>query len=322
MRAAVAESAGRLADVVSMQTVDEPATLREHEVAVRMVTSTVNPSDAVTVSGAYGSRTKFPFVPGFEGVGVVERIGAGVPPDLVGRRVLPIGSAGAWQQVKRTEFSWCVPVPDDLSDDAAGFAYINPLTAVLMTERFGGDDPRDVVITAAGSVIGGQLAELLNLRGIDPVGVVRRDPGRIADRSRWRTILATDDPEWTGKLAEATGGGADVVFDCVGGDLGRDLVAGLAPRGQLVHYGLLSGHPIPTECFDGRRGTRVHMFRLRDLIHRRPRSELDRLFAPVFDHLRAGRLTTHIGARTGLSALPAALARPGDRGKLLIAVQE
>lgn len=322
MRAAVAESAGRLAEVVSIQTVDEPARLREHEVAVRMIASTVNPSDAVTVSGAYGSRTEFPFIPGFEGVGVVERIGAEVPRDLLGRRVLPIGSAGAWQQLKRTEASWCVPVPDDLCDDAAAFAYINPLTAVLMIERFGGDGPRNVVITAAGSVIGGQLAELLSLRGIDPVGVVRRDPRRIADRNVWRTVLATDDPEWTGRLAEATGGGADVVFDCVGGDLGPDLVAGLAPGGHLVHYGLLSGRPLPAECFDGRRGTRVHMFRLRDIIHRRPRLELGRLFVPVFDHLRAGRLTTHIKARTGLGALPAVLTRPADRGKLLIAVQQ
>ncbi|WP_212128428.1 hypothetical protein [Brevibacterium sp. SMBL_HHYL_HB1] len=51
-----------------------------------MTASTVNPSDAVTVSGAYASRTEFPFVPGFEGVGV--------PANAIGERVLPIGSAG------------------------------------------------------------------------------------------------------------------------------------------------------------------------------------------------------------------------------------
>ncbi|WP_234021248.1 alcohol dehydrogenase catalytic domain-containing protein [Streptomyces sp. Tu 6176] len=45
-----------------------------------MVASTVNPSDAVTVSGAYGSRTTFPLVPAFEGVGVIEAAGPGVPP--------------------------------------------------------------------------------------------------------------------------------------------------------------------------------------------------------------------------------------------------
>jgi len=68
--AVVAERPGPLTDVLRLHTappVDDP--LGEGEVLVRMLASTVNPSDAVTVSGAYGSRTVFPFVPGFEGVG-------------------------------------------------------------------------------------------------------------------------------------------------------------------------------------------------------------------------------------------------------------
>lgn len=321
MRAAVAGSAGRLAEVLAVHDVDEPAALREQEVAVRMIASTVNPSDEVTVSGAYGSRTRFPLVPGFEGVGVVERAGVGVSRDLIGRRVLPIGSAGDWQQLKRTESDWCVPVPDDIGDEAATFAYINPLTAVLMIERFGIGNPRNVVVTAARSTIGGHLAELLNLRGVDPIGLVRDTSRPVVDRSRWRTVIATDSPEWTANLAEAADGrGADVIFDCVGGDLGPDLVAGLAPGGRLVHYGLLSGRPLPAECFAGLRGTRVDMFRLRDIVHGYPRADLGELFTPVFDHLQAGRLTTRVGARVGLSRLPDALATPEMTGKLFIDV--
>ena len=92
--AVVAERPGPLTDVLRLHTatpVDDP--LGEGEVLVRMLASTVNPSDAVTVSGAYGSRTVFPFVPGFEGVGVIERIGPGVPRAATGRRVLPLGTA-------------------------------------------------------------------------------------------------------------------------------------------------------------------------------------------------------------------------------------
>src|SRR5690625_6718234 len=74
-----------------------------HEVSVRMIAAAVNPSDAVTVSGAYASRITFPFVPGFEGVGVIERAGPGVPEQMIGRRVLPIGSAGCWAERKRSE---------------------------------------------------------------------------------------------------------------------------------------------------------------------------------------------------------------------------
>ena len=90
---------------------------------------TFNPSDVVTVSGAYASRTTFPLVPGFEGVGIIDRIGPGVPSSVLGQRVLPIGSPGAWQEYKRINHSWCIPVLDDVPTDVASFACINYLTA-------------------------------------------------------------------------------------------------------------------------------------------------------------------------------------------------
>ena len=135
MLAVIAETPGPI-DTVVIRDVPEPGELRAGEVVVRMLVSTFNPSDAVTVSGAYASRTAFPLVPGFEGVGIIDRIGPGVPTSALGQRVLPIGSPGAWQEYKRIDHSWCIPVPDDIPTDVACFAYINPLTASLMVERF------------------------------------------------------------------------------------------------------------------------------------------------------------------------------------------
>ncbi len=100
MLAALAAQPGPIHNV-TIQDVPEPDAPQGGEVIVRMLASTFNPSDAVTVSGAYASRTEFPLVPGFDGVGVVERIGPEVPSTLLGCRVLPIGSAGAWQELKR-----------------------------------------------------------------------------------------------------------------------------------------------------------------------------------------------------------------------------
>ena len=84
MLAAIAEIPGPI-DTVVIRDVPEPGELRAGEVVVRMLVSTFNPSDAVTVSGAYVSRTAFPLVPGFEGVGIIDRIGPGVPTSALGR---------------------------------------------------------------------------------------------------------------------------------------------------------------------------------------------------------------------------------------------
>lgn len=283
-----------------------------------MIATTTNPSDAITISGAYPSRTTFPFVPGFEGVGQVVAVGAEVDESLLERRVLPLGSSGNWQQLRLADASWCVPVPDGLGDEQACFAYINPLTAALMVERFATSQTRRVVVTAATSTIAGHLAELLNESGIEPVAVTRGTPGRsVRDDVGWSAVIDSSRAGWTERLHASVGGpGADVIFDAVGGDLGPSLIDALRPGGALVLYGLLSGRPLPPACFD--RGVGISMFRLRDVMHGAAAGERRALLAPVFDRLLSGRLRTRVGGRYGLGDLPGLLAVPPSDGKPLI----
>ena len=287
MLAVIAETPGPI-DTVVIRDVPEPGELRAGEVVVRMLVSTFNPSDAVTVSGAYASRTAFPLVPGFEGVGIIDRISPGVPTSALGQRVLPIGSPGAWQQYKRIDHSWCIPVPDDITTDVACFAYINPLTASLMVERFC-DGIQSALVDAATTTIAGHLKTLLEQRGVETVMVGRT----------WGTVGV--DKQF------------DVAFDCVGGEMGRRVARAVKP--DVVHYGLLSGEPL------GETGRRVEMFRLRDVVHACPRSELPELFADVFSQLRAGRLRSRVAKEVDLEDVPAVLREYQPReGKLLIRI--
>ena len=109
----------------------------------------------------------------------------------------------------------------------------------------------------------------------------------------------------------------DVAFDYVGGEMGRRVARSVKPDGVVVHYGLLSGEPL------GETGRRVEMFRLRDVVHACPRSELPALFEGVFDQLRAGRLRSRVAREVSLRGLPQALKeyRPGE-GKLLVRVTD
>ena len=289
MLAAIAETPGPI-DTIVIRDIPEPEELRAGEVVVRMLVSTFNPSDAVMVSGAYASRTAFPLVPGFEGVGIIDRIGPGVPISMLGQRVLPIGSPGAWQQYKRIDHSWCIPVPEDIPTDVACFAYINPLTASLMVERFC-HGVQSALVDAATTTIAGHLKTLLEQRGVETVMVGRT----------WGTVGV--DKQF------------DVAFDCVGGEVGRRVARAVKPDGVVVHYGLLSGEPL------GETKRRVEMFRLRDVVHACPRSELPELFSDVFAQLWAGRLRSRVAKEVHLRDVPAALReyQPWE-GKLLIKI--
>ncbi|PGD60181.1 alcohol dehydrogenase catalytic domain-containing protein [Bacillus wiedmannii] len=75
--------------------------LKDNEVFVRMLVRPINPSDLIPITGAYAHRIPLPNIPGYEGVGVVEDVGAGVTRELIGKRVLPLRGEGTWQETFR-----------------------------------------------------------------------------------------------------------------------------------------------------------------------------------------------------------------------------
>src|SRR3954462_15260879 len=94
MKALVFDRFGEPADVLRVQEVRTPEP-GPGEVRVRMIASPINPSDLLVVRGRYGVLPRLPATPGFEGVGVVDRVGPGLLGHMVkDKRVTVINSAG------------------------------------------------------------------------------------------------------------------------------------------------------------------------------------------------------------------------------------
>ncbi|WP_336715505.1 zinc-dependent alcohol dehydrogenase family protein [Arthrobacter sp. USHLN218] len=297
--------------------------LGSNEVAVRMIASPINPSDLIPVTGAYASRTTLPFIPGFEGVGVVD--GCGDECTLsAGQRVIPIGSAGGWQTIKVLPPKWCIPVPVDIDDAAAATAYINPLTAVRMvTQHADSGDVRTAVVNAAGSAISGTIARLLRQRGIRTIGLGRHPEPQTHKRAGyWTEYLDTSREIGLRRLMhQDLLSEIDLAFDCVGGDEGTLLATSLREGGRLIHYGLLSGQPLSPFLQHQRPDIRIEYFRLRDWVHTTRREDLLKAFAEVFELIRQGHLRTDIRAEFPLGkALEAIRTSTQDAtsGKILL----
>src|SRR5699024_11171083 len=79
---------------VEKQIIEAPV---NKEVLVRMLARPINPSDLIPIRGSYAHRISFPHIPGYEGVGIVEDVGATVSKCLIGKRVLPLRGEGTWQ---------------------------------------------------------------------------------------------------------------------------------------------------------------------------------------------------------------------------------
>lgn len=292
------------------------------EVEVRILRAAINPSDLIPVTGAYRSRTTLPFVPGFEGVGVVTRCGEGVADLRAGQRVLPIGANGLWQQYLVRPAAWCFPVPDDLADEAAAMAYVNPLTAFRLVDalavHFREPAGRRVGVTAAASAIGRMLLVLLAEADFVPVAVVRSAAAAERLSQAYAGEIAVQ-PSFSAALPTL-----DAVLDAVGGEPGDALFArALRPGGAFVQYGALSGAQLDPALVAARWDEVAFSFLwLRNWVHAAGRAEIEAAFARSFAGIRAGVLASAVDGVHALAALPAALARqddPARAGKVLIA---
>lgn len=291
------------------------------QVAVDLIAASINPSDLISLSGAYASRLPLPMVAGYESVARVTALGPDVTGLTVGQRVLPLGGPGAWVEARVLDADWCLPVDPRLNDAQAATAYVNPLTAWLMLTEVAQITPLTrLAVSAAGSVIGRMILRLATRLGLRPVAVLRSP----ASRARLsglvlESVIAGADPR--AALAQAWGGqGPDLVLDCVGGSVGQALMGALVPGGQLIHYGLLSGQPLGRDA-PLRRDIRFGLFVLRDWVHGHDRADLAQLLARTAPLILDGTLASPIAARFALDDLPAALAMleaPGRDGKVLL----
>lgn len=290
---AVVRKFGPAQDVVGIERAALPV-LRRDQVRVRLLARSINPSDIITISGAYAGRTTLPFIPGFEAFGVVEACGEDVYGLAPGTRVLPVRSAGGWQEFKDTDPSWCLRVPDGLSDFEAATSYVNPMTAWLMLHKKIGLRPgMRIAVNAAASSIGSILIGLANAAGVEPVAIVRSEESRARLSGRLETVIV-DGAD--GDLAAGLAGrhGLDAALDCVGGARASVLAAALKPGGHFVHYGLLSGQSIPNSFWAAHPAITFSFFHLREWVHSEDMGEVQRAYSEVAAQIAAKVIATEV----------------------------
>src|SRR3954471_6776201 len=84
------------------------------QVVIRMEATGVSFAEQQMRRGRYYDQPPFPFVPGYDLVGIVETAGAGTDPALVGRRVAALTKVGGWASHVMVEAADVVPVPAGL----------------------------------------------------------------------------------------------------------------------------------------------------------------------------------------------------------------
>ena len=222
----------------------EPA---DDEVVVRVEAAPINPSDLGLLVGAADMSTAKAFgtkdspvvtakVPdgamramgaridqslpvGNEGAGVVIKTGASdAAKALMGKTVAMIGGA-MYAQYRTLKARDCQPLPEGTTAAEGASWFVNPLTALGMTETMRREGHKALVHTAAASNLGQMLNKICIKDGIALVNIVRsKEPADILHKIGAKYVVDSSVPGFLDDLTNAlVETGATIAFDAIGG---------------------------------------------------------------------------------------------------------
>lgn len=222
----------------------EPA---EDEVVVRIEAAPINPSDLGLLVGAadmstakasgtkeapvitakvpegamraMGARLDQSLPVGNEGAGVVIKTGSSdAAKALMGKTVAMIGGA-MYAQYRTLKARDCQPLPEDTTAAEGASWFVNPLTALGMTETMRREGHKALVHTAAASNLGQMLNKICIKDGIPLVNIVRsKEQADILKKIGAKYVVDSSVPSFLDDLTNAlVETGATIAFDAIGG---------------------------------------------------------------------------------------------------------
>lgn len=156
---------------------------------------------------------------GNEGAGTVVKTGSSEAAQaLKGKTVSMVGGA-MYAQYRLKKVSDCQPLPDGTTAVEGASWFVNPLTALGMTETMKREGHKALVHTAAASNLGQMLNRICLKDGIGLVNIVRNEAqAKLLRGIGAKHVLDSTSPNFMEELTEAlVETGATIAFDAIGG---------------------------------------------------------------------------------------------------------
>jgi NADPH:quinone reductase-like Zn-dependent oxidoreductase len=156
---------------------------------------------------------------GNEGAGVVIATGSSdAAKALMGKTVAMIGGA-MYAQYRCLKVSECLPLPAGTTPAEGASCFVNPLTALGMTETMRREGHKALVHTAAASNLGQMLNKICLKDGIALVNIVRsQEQAEILRDIGAKYVVDSTSPAFMDELTNAlVETGATIAFDAIGG---------------------------------------------------------------------------------------------------------
>jgi len=201
--------------------------------------------DVLTAQGGYQVKPPLPFVPGSEFAGIVEAVGDGVDPALLGKRVMASAMGGALAQAAIVPAHRASVIPDAMDFATAAIFRVSYVTAYhALVHRGAIKAGETVLVLGAGGAVGYAAVEIAVALGAQVIGSASSaDKRALAQRGGAVTTVDSRSATWREDVKAANEGKpVDIVIDPLGGDATEPAFRSLAWNGRHLVIGFTTGH--------------------------------------------------------------------------------
>jgi NADPH2:quinone reductase len=211
------------------------------QIGVRIAACGLNFADLLMLKGQYQDTPAAPFTLGMEVAGVVTALGKGVTAPAIGTAVAVFGGHGGLAEQGCFDASRAVPLPEGMPmTDAAAFLIAYGTSHLALAHRARLQPGENLLVLGAAGGVGLTAVEVGKQMGATVIACARGADKLDAARRAGADHLidaATDDIRAIVKSL----GGADVVYDPVGGEQWQAAFRACNPEARLLPIGFASG---------------------------------------------------------------------------------
>lgn len=210
------------------------------EVRISVRAAGLNFADLLMQTGKYQDTPNAPFTMGLEAAGVIEDCGQSVHHLSVNDRVAVYAPHGAFAQSLTVAADRVTPIPDAMPfEHAAAFPVAYGTSHIALDHLARLRAGERLFVSGASSGVGLTAVEIGALMGAEVIAYAR-DAERLAiAKAAGATHLIDESTDIRAALKDL--GGADVVYDTIGGDVFRAAFRATNPGGRLLPIGFAGG---------------------------------------------------------------------------------
>ncbi|MEH7081123.1 quinone oxidoreductase [Neobacillus drentensis] len=230
-------------EVLKYTEINEPV-IGPNEVLLNMKAIGLNFADIYRRKGNYHLEGEPPFILGYEGAGMVAKVGANVQGIRIGDRIAFADVPHANAEFVAVPVEKAIPLPETISFEEAASVLLQGLTAHYLTKDSYPVKKKDIVLVhAAAGGVGQLLVQIVKLLGGTVIGLTSSIEKAAAAKEAGADKVFLYKDDWKRQILEATNGkGVNVVYESVGSTL-QDSFDVTRIGGTVVFYGMAGGDP-------------------------------------------------------------------------------